>query len=188
MKHLCLAIIFLLCGVATAQNSTAPATATQSQQSGQTAAASQPKIDPVKEANIRKLMQLTGADNMTGVMLNSIKPSLINSLPPGNYRSQLVDLLLQKLGSKVSAEVIGESVSVYDKYFTNDDILQLIAFYDTPVGKKMVTVVPQMMAEIMQTSLAQGQKLGLESLQEVLAEHPELKQQMEEAEKTAKST
>ncbi|WP_313580474.1 DUF2059 domain-containing protein [Chishuiella sp.] len=47
---------------------------------------------------------------------------------------------------------------IYDKYFTEEDIDAIIAFYSTPSGKKMITNLPN----ITQDSMLAGQKLGRE--------------------------
>ena len=64
----------------------------------------QPKIDPVKEADIRRLLDLTGtaalATQVMDRMEKSIKPLMTSSFPPGEYRETLVDLFFVKFHSK----------------------------------------------------------------------------------------
>lgn len=38
---------------------------------------------------------------------------------------------------------------IVDKYYTEDDLKNLIAFYKSPTGKKVLQVMPQMMTDIM---------------------------------------
>jgi hypothetical protein len=40
-------------------------------------------------------------------------------------------------------------VNIYDKYFTHEEIKDLIKFYKTPVGKKMITTMPDIQKDIM---------------------------------------
>jgi uncharacterized protein len=185
-----LGVLLLLGCLAVAQNNSAPANAAPAGQTGTTAAANQPKIDPAKEADIRKLMQLSGTDKLTAqimaTMETSLRPALISALPPGEYRVQLVNLLLQEMSSKISTGVVDMVIPAYDKYFTDDEIRQLSSFYKSPIGKKAVTVLPHMMAEVMQSSQAWGQQLGPQCLEEVFAERPELKTQMEQARQAMK--
>lgn len=47
---------------------------------------------------------------------------------------------------------------IYDKYFSDEEIVALIAFYESPLGKKTTSVLPQIMNE----SLAVGEILGRE--------------------------
>ena len=51
-------------------------------------------------------------------------------------------------------------VPVYAKHFTNDELDALIAFYQTPVGRKTVSVMPQVTQEAMQIGQRWGQSLG----------------------------
>ena len=67
-----------------------------------------------------------------------------------------------KFGSKL-AELYAP---VYQKYLTLDDLKKIVAFYESPVGKKLGASTPAMMAEGMQI----GQKLGMEIATELQQE------------------
>ena len=75
-----------------AQNRQAASTNRAAQQKAQPVA--QTKIDPAKEADIRKLLDITGAKTIASqsmdAMLMNIKPLLADSLPPGEYRVTVV--------------------------------------------------------------------------------------------------
>lgn len=43
-------------------------------------------------------------------------------------------------------------LQVYPKYFTEDDLTQLVAFYRSPTGQKMLTTMPAVMRDSMQLS------------------------------------
>jgi hypothetical protein len=49
-------------------------------------------------------------------------------------------------------ELFAEIAPLYGRHFTVAEIKQMAAFYKTPVGKKMLAVTPQIMAESMQIS------------------------------------
>ena len=189
MKLRLLAIVLMLGSFAIgqdSQNSAPPA----SEPAAKTPAV-QPKIDPAKEADIRKLMRLSGSDTLAAQMMagmeTGLRPSLINAFPPGEYRAQLVDLFFEKLRWKIGAATMEFTIPAYDKYFSDEEIQQLTAFYQTPIGAKAIKVLPQLMNEVMTSSQAWGQQLAQECMKEVLAEHPDLKQAMEQAEKSRKS-
>ncbi|WP_244142171.1 DUF2059 domain-containing protein [aff. Roholtiella sp. LEGE 12411] len=59
---------------------------------------------------------------------------------------------------------MNELIPVYAKYFTNEDIKQMIAFYETPLGKKTISVLPQ----ISQESAEIGQKYGIAAAKRAL--------------------
>ena len=50
-------------------------------------------------------------------------------------------------------EIIDRFIPVYDKYFTEDDLGQLINFYKSPIGKKLIKVTPLLMEDSMTVSM-----------------------------------
>jgi hypothetical protein len=114
----------------------------------------------------------------------SIRSLMSDSLPPGDYRDQLVDLFFQKFRSKRdAAQLVDLVVPIYDKYYTDEEIKSLIQFYETPVAKKMLAVLPKVLEESQAAGNKWGEDLGRESMTEVLAEHPELQAALEDASK-----
>jgi len=144
------------------------------------------KIDPVKEADIRHLFEVGGTrDVLTQVMSGmeaNIKPLMTNALPPGEYRETLVNLFFEKFHSKADAgQLLDLAVPVYDKYLTDAEVKGLIDFYNTPLGQKAIKVLPKIMSECQDAGQQWGQKLGGETMIEVLQEHPDLAKALENA-------
>ena len=144
------------------------------------------KIDPVKAADIQKLMDVMGMkDVMTTTMnqmLASIKPTMSQMLPPGDYRDTLLNLFLQRLQSKLNVQqFLDQAEAAYDKYYSDDDIKGLIQFYQTPLGKKMLAVLPSLTVEVTNNGRALGQEAGRDAMLEVLAEHPDIAKQLQDA-------
>jgi hypothetical protein len=171
------------------QSQTRPETSSTDQPAPQQAApAGKAKMDSAKEADIRRLLELTGvkalvAQTMDG-MQQSIKPLVANSLPPGDYREKLIDLFFVKFRSKTDGQhLLDMAVPIYDKYFSHEEIRGLIQFYGTPLGQKTISVIPQLMGELQEEGRKWGGDLGRESMREVLSEHPDLMQALEAAEK-----
>lgn len=151
-----------------------------------------PKIDPTKEADIRRLLQLTGAGDLgiqsMTAMESTMRPMITNALPPGDYREKLIDLFFEKFHSKVgSATVVDLMVPVYDKYFSDDDIKNLIQIYQTPTGQKLLSVLPKVISESRDAGEKWGEQLGRQCMIEVLAEHPEFKQAIQDSKKSTQS-
>jgi hypothetical protein len=175
-----------------AQDASSPATDSNSDQSVAAAARAnrQPKIDPAKEADIRRLLDVMGsraaATQMMGDMEKNIRPLLTSSLPPGDYRERLIDLFFKKFQTKLDPEVMVDlAIPVYDKYLSDTDVKGMIEFYSTPLGKKVVQVIPQLMSESGERGRQWGERIGRESMVEVLQEHPELQQAMQASKKSA---
>ena len=184
-------VLFLLCaaapvrGQAAPPQSSAPAT---SQTRPTTALPAQSPIDPAKEADIRHLLDVTGARSLASQtmanMQNSIKPMMTNALPPGEYRAKLIDLFFTKFQAKVDTQhLVDLAVPIYDKYLSDDDIKGLTQFYQTPLGQKTLTVLPKLLAECQEAGRKWGSDVGRQSMLEVLAEHPELEKAMEDTQK-----
>jgi len=151
-------------------------------------ATAQSEIDRAKVADIRRLLELTGATALAkqamDSMEKSIKPLLTNSFPPGEYREKLIDLFFERFHSKVSSEqLLDLAIPVYDKYLTHEEIKDLIKFYETPLGQKTLSVLPQLVSEMQQNGKKWGGDLGKQSMQEVLTEHPDLAKALENATK-----
>jgi uncharacterized protein len=161
--------------------------------SSNSASAVQSKIDPVKEADIHRLLDLSGTKAAMAQILEgmekNIRPMMMNSLPPGDYRTSLVDLFFEKFQAHSKTEIqhlLDSAVPLYDKYFSDEDIKGLIQFYQTPLGVKALSVLPKLSVEMQGEGMKLGEKLGRQSMLEVLMEHPELKKLMEDAQKTAR--
>jgi len=123
----------------------------------------QPKIDAAKEADIRRLMALTHTtllDKQTiGAMEANVRPAITNALPPGEYRAKLVDLFVAKYKSKLNPEELKErAIPVYDKHFSAAEIKEMIRFYETPLGQKVLKEMPVVTAELQQMGQAWGAK------------------------------
>ena len=196
MKTKLLSIFLLVCGLSggsAAQQAPAPAQKPAAAHAQATATAQTPDgaskaaaIDPAKDAAIRRLFSVQGTkDSMSQVMTSmtsNMKPILESSLPPGEYRAQLIELFLQRFQSKMSVDRMLElAIPVYDKYFSLEEIEGLTKFYETPLGKKAVSVLPQVILETQSAGSKLGEQVGRESMMEVLAEHPELEKAMEDA-------
>jgi hypothetical protein len=150
------------------------------------------KIDPEKETAIRKMFEVMGTQKMmeqvvVGAIAN-IRPTLVTNLPPGEYREKLVDLFFQKFQAKFQVQYLMElSIPIYAKHFTKTEIDGLTAFYQTPLGQKALSVLPESLAEIQKVSGSFGEKLGRDCMIEVFDEHPELKKALEEASQAPKN-
>lgn len=150
------------------------------------ASKSAPKIDPVKEAAIRKLFEVQGTkksmEQVIAEMSANMKPTLSKMLPPGEYQDKLIPLFFEKFQSKLKTDdLLDLIVPIYDKHFSKEDIDGLAQFYQTPLGKKMASVLPQVLVESQSGAMKMGQELGRKAMLEVLAEHPELEKAMEDA-------
>jgi hypothetical protein len=186
--------VLLLGAICAAQDASLSDTDRSSSQTVADAARAQrqPKIDPAKEADIRRLLDVAGsramAMQMMAEMEKNIRPLLTNSFPAGEYREKLIDLFFEKFHSKLDSEkLLDLAIPVYDKYLSDEDVKGLIQFYSSPLGQKAINTLPKLVSECTQAGQKMGEQLGRESMMEVLSEHPELKKALEEIPKAAQS-
>ncbi len=144
------------------------------------------KVDPEKEAAIRKLFEIQGTrksmEQVFAGINENMKPMLAKMLPPGEYQDKLIPLFFEKFQSKLKTDDLMDLIiPIYDKYLTKEDIDGLAQFYQTPVGKKMISVLPQLVIETQAAAMNMGQELGRKAMLEVLAEHPDLEKALEDA-------
>jgi hypothetical protein len=64
--------------------------------------------------------------------------------------------------------LIRACVPAYSKYYTHDEIKQLIAFYETPLGRRVVEVTPSITQETMLIGQTWGEKLGQDIVDELI--------------------
>ena len=194
----CIVLCFLISGAKaqTVIQSTVPPQQSQSQ-SAPTARGSvqQPadtaKIDPAKEADIRKLIAIeSGTDDMQKQvdenLQNIVRPQLVATLPPGDYREKLVDLFLAKASTTFNmSQMVQQLIPIYDKYLTDDQVKALIAFYMTPEGRKICLILPNMMADIHSFGDKFMNDASRKAMVEVLQENPDLAKALDDARKKA---
>jgi uncharacterized protein len=186
--------VVMLCAVnAKAQDKTTP---TEAPKQGNTSAApatnSAPKdgISPEKEKDIRQLLELVGTkalmEQAMEQMEKATRPELENSMPAGEYREKLIEAFFAKFRQKFDVQkMVDLAVPIYDKYFSLEEVKGLIRFYETPLGQKSISVLPQLTTELMNEGRQVGEDAARQSMMEALAEHPDLQKQMEDAQKAA---
>lgn len=196
MKMYAATAILSLLAALSAGAQTRPSSSSTSQQisenqNAQPAGLEQAKMDPAKEADIRRLLDVVGTKGLVKQLMDSmeknLKPMMVNSLPPGDYRNRLVELFFEKFETKADPQqLIDMAVPGYDKYLSDEEIKGLISFYQTPLGQKALAVLPKLSMELQSQGSKWGQELGRQCMLEVLAEHPELAQAMGDASKAVR--
>jgi uncharacterized protein len=119
-----------------------------------------------KRQDIRRLLEATGSaklgQQVLAQMLDSFK-SMHSNVP-----EEFWDQILQEFDADSMIQLI---IPIYDKHLTHDDIKGLLAFYESPLGRKMVEATP----DITKESLTAGQQWGMEiarKVQKRLEERP----------------
>jgi hypothetical protein len=146
-------ILILLPAIVSAQQSATPNPGTgASRQATRRTAAKPSTSDAEKIADIRRLLELTG----TKEMVNQMKSTMIAQfrqnapgMPPGMFDEMMAELKAEDLEDSM--------IPVYANHFTGDDIKHLIAFYQSPFGRKVMREMPQIIIESNEIGVQWGQ-------------------------------
>jgi hypothetical protein len=122
------------------------------------------ELTPAKRDDIRALIKETGAVAMGAQMVDAMVPLVTMQL--STAYPEIPKSTLDKIGSRISAlmerkmtepgGMMDRLTPVYAKHLSHDDIKQLLAFYRTDVGKKIINRMPVVTSE----SMAVGQQWG----------------------------
>jgi hypothetical protein len=134
------------------------------------------RIDPAKEADIRALMEMTGARGMVqeaaAKNADEIRQNLAASMPASDRGQEFVDAFVADYQKKFnSEEVSGQLVSIYDKHFTDDEIKGLLQFYGSPLGRKFAAEQPKITAEIQDANQAVSTQVAKDVLEDLPKEY-----------------
>lgn len=123
---------------------------------------------PSHEAAIRVLIDETKAMALGRQMMDQLLAQLLPLVARLNPQAgQAVAEILRNEFQDVLDERMAEfeafMVRLYAQHFSEAEIGQLIAFYRTPVGRKTIEVMPQLMSEGQRFGVVWGQRLGEEA-------------------------
>jgi uncharacterized protein len=170
------------------QQSKPPQSAAQPAPAATTQHAPEQKIDPTKEADIRHLLEVTGAKElgaqaeaqMMAQMREQMKSDMAHLFSDSERSQKFMDTFFQRFQSRFNMDALLEQlIPIYDKYFTDQDIKSLIHFYETPVGQRALKAMPLVMHDSLTIGSQFGQKIAIDTLKEMAAEYPELKPLLE---------
>jgi hypothetical protein len=138
-------------------------------------------IDPVKDSDIRSLMELIGAHDLVQDAVNNsseqYREKLLATVPNNDKGQVFVTSFIESYQKKFDVDQLTEQlVAIYDKHYTDDEIKTLLQFYGSPVGQKVAAEMPKIAREIQAASRTTGAKAAKEALQALKAQNPEIGQ------------
>jgi len=122
-------------------------------------------IAPEKEAEIRRMLQLTGMTKLAEQM----KSQMIAA-----FRAQIKDApadFWNRFEKKMDMnELIEKIIPLYDKYYSLEDLRAVNAFYSTDTGRRLLETLPKITKESMAIGMEWGKRIGEEAEKEASAE------------------
>jgi hypothetical protein len=135
------------------------------------------ELTTAKKEDIKRLMEVTGATNIAKQFASAISQQIFQTLKAAGTKipdralavmdTELTSLFSEKMS--VPGGFIDQIIPIYDKYFTHQDVREMLAFYQTPIGQKAISVLPAVTNECTLAGQRWGQSLGPELDQRVLS-------------------
>jgi hypothetical protein len=179
---LALVVIYIGTFLVAIQGSSQNAVQAAAQNSGmRQAAVSVQSMDPVKEADIRALMELVGARDLVqdGLTTSSeqYREKLLSTVPNNDKDQAFINAFVANYEKDYDADqVTVQLMSIYDKHYSEEEIKGLLQFYGSPLGQKVAAETPKINREMLRATRAASAKAGREALLAVKAQNPEVGQ------------
>ncbi len=146
------------------------------------------RIDPAKEADIRQLMDVTGAKDLGQQLMDAgiaqFRASVTESQPDNPRAKQFADAFATRFEKHFDPRSLTETViPIYDKHLSSEDLKELLAYYQSPFGQRMLKVLPEVAHESQLAGFRLGQKAAQEAMEDLKAEYPDLVPSANEEEK-----
>ena len=111
------------------------------------------------------MLKLTGTEKLMTQMMNQMIAGLKAQSP------EVSEEFWTKFQKKLDTHgLIDQLIPIYDKYYTIDDLKAVNAFYESPAGQKVLTVLPSLMQESMKVGQEWGTKIAADALDEIRQE------------------
>ena len=115
-------------------------------------------------------------DNVLSYFSNRIRTIMTQAISP-DHITQFMDTFEKKFAASAPPSAITNAVvPIYARSFSLEDIQGLIQFYESPLGQRVVKIMPQVEDDSQNAALQLGNKATLDILQAMSDQYPELKQ------------
>jgi hypothetical protein len=107
------------------------------------------------EEDVRKLIEVNGGIETFGGLINQYKEQLQKLRPdvPADFWNAF-------FATTNLNDIVAFAIPIYQKHFTHDEIKQMIAFKESPLGKKMAQEMPDIAKELAIAGQKWGERLG----------------------------
>lgn len=109
------------------------------------------------DKDLEKYLQISGSTSSYDLVYDQMKPQL-KMMKSGVPDSVWVNLKKEVFDVEVK-EFTKQLLPLYQKYFTHEEVKELISFYESPIGKKLAMKTPILGREAMQMGKSWGMNL-----------------------------
>ncbi|MBY0267675.1 MAG: DUF2059 domain-containing protein [Burkholderiales bacterium] len=121
-------------------------------------------LSTAKREKIQVLLETTGAlklaDSMMHGAIDQITQMIRRARP--DIPESALGVVAAEVGAVVASgmpALVEVMIHLYDKYYTEADVMALLAFYSSPVGRKTIAALPTLSQESMQAGMAWSKAL-----------------------------
>jgi hypothetical protein len=145
--------------------------------SEQTSSQENGSIDPAKEKDIRSLMKLTGARETiqatASAAADQYRQKVVATATNSDRAQVFTNAYLADFQKQFDADAVsGQLVGIYGQHFTEDEIKQLVEFYNSPLGQKLAAEMPKISRESQRTAEVASSQAARLAWQDLRAEYP----------------
>jgi hypothetical protein len=138
------------------------------------------KVDPSKEAAIRHLMEITDTSKMGDRISNMITMrvrSVMSQALPQDQLEKFMESFSDKFSTGAPPSAVTDAIiPIYARHFSMEDVQNLIQFYESPLGQRVVKNLPLVAQESQEIGLDLDQKAAMNVLRSMSDDYPQLKQ------------
>ena len=131
-------------------------------------------MDAEKHANIEALLKDTGMLANMSRMIDLLIPQIMGSLKKENPKipdavwDEFTGMCTEEMKRSLP-ELEEPVIAIYDANFSADEVKQLVAFYQSPVGRKIIVQLPQLMQQSVTMGQSWGQQAGARAVERIRA-------------------
>lgn len=118
-----------------------------------------PPVSPAKVALIRRILQLTNAGDLTLSAMEAAMPAQRAANPqiPAEFWTEF-----SARARRGVPQLLERLIPIYDANFSQAQLQQLVRFYESPLGRHLVSVQPVVTVQSIQAGQQWGAEIGEE--------------------------
>ena len=131
-------------------------------------------MDAEKRANIEALLKDTGMLANMNRIIDLLTPQIIGGLKktngeiPAGVWDEFTGICTEEMKRSLP-ELEEPVIAIYDANVSAEEGNQLVAFYQSPVGRKIVVQLPQLMQQSVTMGQSWGQQAGVRAVERIRA-------------------
>lgn len=108
-----------------------------------------------KQEAVKELIHVMKNDSMINKMIDAMVPAMATQMQSemkdstAKARSGEVMKIAMETVKELSPKLTDMMAAIYEKYYTEKEINDFLVFYKSPTGQKSISIMPQIMKEMM---------------------------------------